>query len=132
MGQKESLPFAGVIEQLDRDREEGREGGLSNLTLEKVRIDEAAAKAFADYMRRREALQLKFIQLGGCGLTYAAFHHLVEAICSRAPSLKRLDLVSEIVSGAFCAILLECIVEFSARTFCFVQRMQFNHDHCNS
>ncbi len=94
MGQRESSPFAGVLDQLDRDNESGGEGGLSQLNLEGVRIDEATARVFADYMRRRDMSRLKHINLGGCGLTFSAFHHLVEAICSRTPGLIRLDMVN--------------------------------------
>ncbi len=93
MGQKESSPFANVLDQLDKDKQDGREGGLSNLNLSGVRIDETTAKIFADYMRRRDLTRLKYINLGDCGLTYSAFHHLVEAMCSRTAGLTRLDMV---------------------------------------
>ena len=128
MGQRESSPFAGVLDQLDRDNESGGEGGLSQLNLEGVRIDEATARVFADYMRRRDMSRLKHINLGGCGLTFAAFHHLVEAICSRTPGLIRLDMVrpvncleSQLMTMClqffkYCFILHVCLLnDFSCR-----------------
>ena len=97
MGQQESFPFRGVIDQLDKDKEKGGEEGLSTLSLEYIKIDEKAARVLADYIRQRELLQLKWIRLGGCGLTFSAFHHIAEALCRDKSSLTRLDLVNFII-----------------------------------